>query len=103
VVLARPVFFSTFLRYSSMIERTTMWSSPRARAGFSMFEAFIEPSRPGAHHRVRLVEEEDLGVGVLARPVYDLLEAVLELAAVLGTGHEAREVDGEYLRTGVTK
>src|SRR5829696_3920015 len=36
--------FSMFLRYSSMVVAPTRRSSPRARAGLSMFEASIEPS-----------------------------------------------------------
>src|SRR2546430_6430715 len=33
-----------FLRYSSSVVAPTQWSSPRASAGFSMFEASIAPS-----------------------------------------------------------
>jgi hypothetical protein len=58
-----------------------------------MFEASIEPSAaPAPHDGVQLVDEEHLRLRVLARLVYDLLEALLELAAVLRAGHEAREV-----------
>ena len=41
---------------------------------------------------MQLVDEQDLPLGVLARLVYDLLEALLELAPVLGAGHRAREI-----------
>ncbi len=36
--------FSTFFRYSSIVVAPITWSSPRASAGFSMFEASIAPS-----------------------------------------------------------
>src|SRR5690606_40873561 len=36
--------FSMYLRYSFSVEAPTHWSSPRASAGFSMFEASIAPS-----------------------------------------------------------
>ena len=41
---SRAGSFSMFLRYSSMVVAPTTWSSPRASAGFSMFEASIAPS-----------------------------------------------------------
>src|SRR4028118_643055 len=40
--------FSTCLRYSSSVVAPITWSSPRARAGLSMFEAFTAPSAPPA-------------------------------------------------------
>src|SRR5215212_4216208 len=40
--------FSTCLRYSSSVVAPTTWSSPRASAGLSMFEAFTAPSAPPA-------------------------------------------------------
>src|SRR5215208_389349 len=50
---------------------------------------------PRPHHRVQLVYEQDLPLGVLARLVYDLLETLLELAAVLGACHQPGEVEGQ--------
>ena len=44
---------------------------------------------------MQLIYEQDLPLGVLARLVYDLPEAFLELAAVLRTGPQTREVEGE--------
>ncbi len=36
--------FSMYLRYSFNVEAPTHWSSPRASAGFSMFDASMAPS-----------------------------------------------------------
>ena len=44
--------FSTYLRYSSSVVAPTHRSSPRARAGFSMLEASIDPSAFPAPTRV---------------------------------------------------
>ena len=46
----------------------------------------------GADERVQLVDEEDRVVGV-AQLLDDLLEALLELAAVLGAGDERADVE----------
>ena len=48
--------------------------------------------RAGADERVQLVDEEDRVVGV-AQLLDDLLEALLELAAVLGAGDERADVE----------
>jgi len=45
------------------------------------------PRERGGHERVQLVDEEDGVVGA-AQLLDDLLEALLELAAVLRAGHE---------------
>src|SRR5215218_2569782 len=47
----------------------------------------------GPHDRVQLVDKDDLRFGVLRYLVYDLLEALLELAPVLGTSDHSREVE----------
>ena len=44
--------FSMYLRYSLRVEAPTHWSSPRASAGLSMFEASIAPSAAPAPTRV---------------------------------------------------
>ena len=49
---------------------------------------------PGTHERVQLVDEEDGVVGA-AQLLDDLLEALLELAAVLGAGHQRADVQGQ--------
>src|SRR3712207_433159 len=48
------------------------------------------------HDRVQLVDKDDLCFGVLRYLVYDLLEALLELAPVLGTSDHAREVKSQH-------
>src|ERR671917_429615 len=45
--------------------------------------------RSGAYDRVQFVDEEDQVIRVLPHLVYDLLEALLELAPVLGACHDA--------------
>ena len=48
----------------------------------------------GPDERVELVDEEDRVVGA-AKLLDDLLEALLELAAVLGAGHQRADVEGQ--------
>ena len=45
---SKAASFSTCFRYSSRVVAPMQRSSPRARAGFSMFEASIAPSAPPA-------------------------------------------------------
>ena len=60
-----------------------------------MFAASIAPSAaPAPDERVQLVDEQDRVVGV-AKLLDDLLEALLELAAVLGAGDERADVEGQ--------
>src|SRR5215210_1609780 len=53
----------------------------------------------GPDDRVELVYEDDLLLWVLRYLVYNLLEALLELSPVLGTGDYAREVQREHPAT----
>ncbi len=53
--------------------------------------------RPGAHHRVHLVDEEDRQ-GPLLERLDDRLEALLEVAAVARAREEGAGVEGEDLR-----
>ena len=48
--------------------------------------------RTGAHQRVQLVDEDD-GVLILHQLLHDGLQALFELAAVLGAGDDQREVE----------
>ena len=41
---SRAASFSMYLRYSSSVVAPTVWSSPRASIGLSMFDASIDPS-----------------------------------------------------------
>ena len=85
---SRAASFSMCLRYSSSVVAPIMRSSPRASIGLSMLPASMAPSAaPGADHGVQLVDEGDdlaLGVGDLLEHG---LQALLELAAVLGARH----------------
>ena len=50
--------------------------------------------RAGPDERVQLIDEQDRVVGV-AELLDDLLQALLELAAVLGAGHERPDIEGQ--------
>ena len=82
------------LRYSSSVVAPTQRSSPRASMGLSMFEASIAPSAAPAPTTVcsssmkRMTSPSD-SVDLLE----DGLQAVLELAAVLGARDEGAEVE----------
>ena len=73
-----------------------MRSSPRASMGLIMLPASMAPSAaPAPDDGVELVDEGDdlpAGVGNLFQ---DRLQALLELAPVLGPGHHRAEVEGE--------
>ena len=93
---SRAASFSMRLRYSSSVVAPIMCSSPRASIGLSMLPASIAPSAaPAPDDGVQLVDEQqdaalrglDLG--------QDGLEPLLELAAVLGPGHQRAHVEGE--------
>ena len=82
-----------YLRYSSSVVAPMHWSSPRDSGGLRMFAASIGAfGGARADERVQLVDEEDRVVGV-AQLLDDLLEPLLELAAVLGAGDERADVE----------
>ena len=82
-----------YLRYSSSVVAPMHWISPRARAGLSTLEASIAPfGAAGADERVQLVDEQDRVLGA-ADFVHHRLDALLELAAVLGAGDHHRQVE----------
>ena len=82
--------FSMCLRYSSSVVAPIVWSSPRASIGLSRLRASMAPSAaPGAHDRVELVDEEDDPALAVLDLLEDRLQALLELAAVLGAGDHA--------------
>ena len=90
---ARAASFSMYLRYSSSVVAPMHWISPRARAGLSTLEASIAPfGAAGADQRVQLVDEQDRVLGP-ADLVHHRLDALLELAAVLGAGDHHRQVE----------
>jgi hypothetical protein len=55
--------------------------------------------RARAHQRVQLVDEDD-GVLVLHQLFHDGLEALFELAAILGAGHDQRKVERQNALVG---
>src|SRR3977135_2807950 len=84
---------SKYLRYSSSVVAPIVCSSPRARAGLRMeAAAAAAPGGAGAHQVVELVYEQD-DVAALGDLLHHLLQALLELAAVLRAGHERGQVE----------
>src|SRR3954469_7468634 len=82
---------SRYLRYSSSVVAPIVCSSPRARAGLRIGGAANAPlGRAGAHEVVELVDEQD-DVAALGDLLHHLLEALLELAAVLRAGDQGRK------------
>ena len=76
--------FSMYLRYSSSVVAPMQCSSPRARAGFSMLPASIEPFRLArADDGVQLVDEQDDLAFLFRKIVQHALQALLEFAAEL--------------------
>ena len=67
-------------------------SSPRASSGLRIDAASIAPSAAPTHEGVDLVDEDD-DVAARADLLGDLLQALLEVAAVAGTGDERAEVE----------
>ena len=93
---SRAASFSTYLRYSSRVVAPTTRSSPRASMGFSMLEASTAPSAPPAPTMVCI---SSMKVMISPFGIRDLLEhgleALLELAPVLGAGHQGPDVEGD--------
>ena len=92
---SRAASFSMYLRYSSRVVAPMHCSSPRDNGGLRMFAASIAPSAAPAPTECGLVDEQDR---VAARPelLDDLLQPLLELAAVLRPGHQRTDVRGEH-------
>src|SRR4029079_12977784 len=100
---------SMYLRYSSSVVAPMPWSSPRESGGLGRRRAELAPRerrledvrrvdrafcRARADERVELVDEEDRVVGV-PELLDDLLQALLELAAVLGPRDQRPDVEGQ--------
>ena len=97
---SRAASFSRCLRYSSSVVAPMVCSSPRASIGLRIDAASMAPSAaPAPDERVQLVDEQD---DVAAGPdlLQHLLEALLEVAAVAGAGHERAEVERVELLVG---
>ncbi len=76
------------------------WISPRDSAGFRMLAASSEPSaEPAPDQGVQFVDEDD-GVLALHQFLHDGLQSFFELAAVLGAGHDQREIEGKNALVG---
>jgi hypothetical protein len=87
--------FSMYLRYSAGVVAPMQRISPRLSAGLRML-AGVERAfrRTRADERVQLVDEHD-DVRVLGQLLHDRLEALFELAAILGAGDDQRDVERE--------
>ena len=92
---SRAASRSMYLRYSSSVVAPMHWSSPRDERRLEDVGGVDGAlGRAGPDERVELVDEEDRVVRV-AELLDDLLEPLLELAAVLGAGHERADVEGQ--------
>ncbi len=86
--------FSMYLRYSFSVVAPIARSSPRARAGFSMFEASIEPSAAPAPTRVcsssmkRMIWPFGFGDFLQQR-----FQAVFEFAAIFRAGDQGGKIE----------
>ena len=84
-----------YLRYSLSVVAPMHCSSPRLRAGLDDVGGVHRAlGGAGADDGVQLVDEQDDVLGA-ADFVHDRLDALLELAAVLGAGDHQREVEGD--------
>ena len=94
---ASAASFSTCLRYSSSVVAPMQCSSPRASAGLSRLEASIAPSALPAPTRVCISSMKRMTSPSACRhlPQHGL-EALLELAAELGAGHQRAEVERHH-------
>ena len=82
-----------YLRYSSSVVAPMHWSSPRRQRRLEDVRRVDRAlGRARADERVQLVDEQDRVVGV-AQLLDDLLEPLLELAAVLRAGDERPDVE----------
>src|SRR3954468_683605 len=94
---SRAASFSRCLRYSSSVVAPMVCSSPRASIGLRMLAgAVAPPPAPGPDEGVDLVDEQD-DVAAGADLLEDLLQPLLEVTAVAGTGDEGTEVQGVEL------
>ena len=92
--------FSMYLRYSAGVVAPMQRISPRRQRRLQdvggVERAF---GRSRADQRVQLVDEHD-DVRVVGQLLHDRLEALFELAAVLGAGDDQRDVEREQALVG---
>jgi hypothetical protein len=81
------------LRYSPGVVAPMHWISPRDSAGFRMLAASSEPSADPAPTSVCSSSMKMMAFWVLHQLLHDGLQALFELAAVLGAGDDQREVE----------
>ena len=85
--------FSRCLRYSSMVVAPMTWISPRDSGGFRIAAASMEPSAEPAPMSV-CISSMNRMTSPASMHLFDaLLQALLELAAVLAARHERRHVE----------
>ena len=95
---SRAASFSMYLRYSSSVVAPMHWSSPRDSGGLRMFAASIAPSAAPAPTSVCSSSMNRIASFVFRELLDDLLEALLELAAVLRAGDERADVQRRATR-----
>ena len=90
---SRAASRSMYLRYSSSVVAPMHCSSPRDSGGFRMLAASIAPSAAPAPTSVWSSSMKRTASLRVAQLLDDLLEPLLELAAVLGAGDERADVE----------
>ena len=81
------------LRYSSSVVAPMHWSSPRASAGLRMFAASTAPSAAPAPTSMCSSSMNRIAVVRVAHLLDDLLQALLELTAILRARDERADVE----------
>src|SRR5215472_9949673 len=84
--------FSMDLRNSLGVVAPMHWISPRERAGFRMLAASSEPSAAPAPTSVCSSSMKMITFRFSINLLHDGLEALFELASVLGASHDQREI-----------
>ena len=93
---SRAASFSMCLRYSSSVVAPIMCSSPRASIGLSMLPASMAPSAAPAPTTVCSSSTNSrMRPSAALTSLSTALQPLLELAAVLGAGHQGAHVQGE--------
>jgi hypothetical protein len=88
-----PASFSMYFLYSFSVVAPTQRSSPRASAGFNMFDASMAPSAaPATDQRMKLVDEENyLTLGALDL-FQNCLQSIFKFTSILGTGEHRTKI-----------
>jgi len=95
--LSKAGSFSIYFLYSSMVVAPMTCKSPRAKAGFSIFDAFYCAfCTASANYGVNFIYEEYDFVLLLDYLIKYFLHSFLEFATVLSTSHQRTDIQLDY-------